>query len=272
MFEEDYFNVEYFGWLAGNSSISVDNYLQIIHFHFRKKLSDELHQILKQAEESYFKEEKEEQETEEEEVSVEFTEADDMPSSFKHEKPLGEPDFDVEAYKRDKENNLITGLALKEHWSFDELYTIEFAKIKTLVLNNSGSLEDAKDVFQEAIIVLMEKLNTKGFVLINKVGTYLYSIAGKMWLNELRTRSLHSEKLQYIYQTCDVHVAEYNYQEGSEKSLLDKLSYLGKTCLKLLEYYYYKNWEWKDIAIELGYSTPASARNQKFKCLQKVIR
>lgn len=45
---------------------------------------------------------------------------------------------------------------------------------------------------------------------------------------------------------------------------------LGNPCKRLLELFYYKNESWDDIATTLGYSNGASARNQKYKCLERL--
>lgn len=45
---------------------------------------------------------------------------------------------------------------------------------------------------------------------------------------------------------------------------------LGDPCKQLLECFYYKNMNWDEIASKLGYSNAASARNQKYKCLERI--
>ena len=46
MFEEDYLEIEYFGWLQGRSSIQPSNHLQVIHKYFRNQLRLELRSLL----------------------------------------------------------------------------------------------------------------------------------------------------------------------------------------------------------------------------------
>lgn len=45
---------------------------------------------------------------------------------------------------------------------------------------------------------------------------------------------------------------------------------LGDPCRQLLECFYYENLSWVEIASSLGYSSAASARNQKYKCLERI--
>jgi DNA-directed RNA polymerase specialized sigma24 family protein len=56
-----------------------------------------------------------------------------------------------------KEQALLRGLANNQRDAIETIYSQHFQMVQTLVLNNSGTTEDAKDVFQEAIIVLYEK-------------------------------------------------------------------------------------------------------------------
>ena len=264
MFKEDYLDLEYFGWLQGNSPIHCNNHLQVVHKFFRNRLRSEIQPLLP------FEETKDL----DTDVKVLPIKREKPLPCYEEDRPSSVPIDDVKRVTtaQDEENNLIIGLGLRYSWAYEDLYETEFSKIKALVLKNSGSIEDAKDVFQESVIILVEKLSKKGFKFNSRVSTYLYSVSSYLWMNELRSRSLHTDKLEQLYDTCDVYMMDYNFDSALEESLLSKLSYLGEACLALLEYYYYKNWEWKDIAAQLGYSTAASARNQKFKCLKKVIR
>lgn len=45
---------------------------------------------------------------------------------------------------------------------------------------------------------------------------------------------------------------------------------LSDPCKQLLECFYYQNLSWDEIASKLGYANAASARNQKYKCLERI--
>jgi len=51
---------------------------------------------------------------------------------------------------------------------------------------------------------------------------------------------------------------------------LNEIEKLGGKCKELLYHFYYLNRDWKTITEELGYISEASARNQKYKCLEKI--
>jgi DNA-directed RNA polymerase specialized sigma24 family protein len=59
---------------------------------------------------------------------------------------------------------LLQGLARNDKKAVETIYKENFNLIQTLVINNSGNTEDAKDVFQEAMIVLYQKVKSGAFM------------------------------------------------------------------------------------------------------------
>ncbi|MBN8787361.1 MAG: sigma-70 family RNA polymerase sigma factor, partial [Terrimonas sp.] len=85
-----------------------------------------------------------------------------------------------------KEQELIKGLALNEKGAIETIYKDNFAVIQHLIINNNGSEDDAKDIFQEAVIVLYEKAKSGVFELNCQIKTYLYSVSKRLWLKRLQ--------------------------------------------------------------------------------------
>jgi len=168
------------------------------------------------------------------------------------------------------ENNLIIGLAVGDSSAFEEIYENEYPKIRDYVIKNSGSIVDAQDIFQDGVVVLLEKVKTPEFEFTCKVGTYLYSCCRNLWLKQLRksNRELNSEYYE-IYDIEDVNLLEEpgNYLE----KLAPILAKLSESCLKLFQAFYYESKTWEIIAQEFGYNTINSAKNQKYKCLKKIV-
>ena len=53
---------------------------------------------------------------------------------------------------------LLKGLAEKDKKSIEAIYRLNYQMIQTFVLNNNGSADDARDIFQEAMVVLYENI------------------------------------------------------------------------------------------------------------------
>lgn len=156
--------------------------------------------------------------------------------------------------------------------TFNRLYEKEFPAVVRHVLANSGTLDEARDLFQDALVVLVEIAKNKRLT-INKHGIekYLFEIARRLWYNQLRkkkaTKELNDNTL--VIGGMEVEI-EFYTEPDKYGDILTEIEKLGSRCKELLYHFYYLNRDWKDITEELGYISEASARNQKYKCLEKI--
>ncbi len=65
-----------------------------------------------------------------------------------------------------------------------------YPKIRQLVVMANGSEEDAKDLFQEGVIIFYQKAQLPDFRLTAAVGTFIYSVCRNLWLK--RYRNVHA--------------------------------------------------------------------------------
>ncbi|MEO7048644.1 MAG: sigma factor, partial [Ferruginibacter sp.] len=84
------------------------------------------------------------------------------------------------------EQTLLKGLASNDKNCIESIYRENYSLIQSFVLNNNGSVDDARDIFQEAMIVLYEKAGLATFSLTCQLKTYLYSICRRLWLKRLQ--------------------------------------------------------------------------------------
>ena len=74
------------------------------------------------------------------------------------------------------EQDLLKGLAKNDRNAIETIYKEYFKMVQSLVLNNNGNGDDAKDIFQEGMVVLYEKSNSPDFTLHCQLKTYMYSV------------------------------------------------------------------------------------------------
>ncbi|MGD1844386.1 MAG: RNA polymerase sigma factor [Salibacteraceae bacterium] len=156
--------------------------------------------------------------------------------------------------------------------AFAQLYRAYFGMIHHLVINNSGSEADAQDIFQDAVVVLYEKARDPEFVLSAALKTYLYSICRNLWLKRLRNRQ-KKEKVKWIDYEPRMEVdvePEPDMTERQQSILNTCLEKLGDPCKTLLVEFYYHKTRMEEIARKLNYANAATAKNQKYKCLQRL--
>jgi RNA polymerase sigma factor (sigma-70 family) len=152
------------------------------------------------------------------------------------------------------------------------IYKENYPIIHALVVGNNGSADDAKDIFQEALIVLFEKASAANFELTSKISTYLYSVARRLWLKKLQQKSGSYKIGEYIEETVAVEDdieahQEHNFQMDM---MHDALTKIGEPCKSLLEAYYFQKLHMNDIAQQFGYTNADNAKNQKYKCLVRL--
>jgi RNA polymerase sigma factor (sigma-70 family) len=173
------------------------------------------------------------------------------------------------------ENNekaLLEGLAASDKKAIETIYRDNYNMVQGLIINNNGSADDAKDVFQEAMIVLYEKARSGTFELNCQIKTYIYSVCRRLWLKRLQQLSRYSPPVETLESTVPVEdEIEEHEKRSSEFEMMDKaIGSLGEPCKSLLEAYYLQNQNMQVIAANFGYTNADNAKNQKYKCLMRL--
>ena len=170
------------------------------------------------------------------------------------------------------EQALIRGLSVNDKSAVETIYSDNYGVIQNLILNNNGSEEDAKDIFQEALIVLYEKSKSVEFELNCQIKTYLYSVSKRLWLKRLQKNSRYElqsngfEETVYVEDDIGVHEKRNNEYGMMEFAM----SHIGEPCKSILEAYYIRKQNMQEIAEHFGYTNSENAKNQKYKCLVRL--
>jgi RNA polymerase sigma factor (sigma-70 family) len=148
---------------------------------------------------------------------------------------------------------------------FLQMYQDVFPTVATFIRQKGGSLQDAKDVFQDALIAYHEK----GREGINEEEekSYLFGITRNCWFKKYREQQHY---LSMEEQQLEVEGVEESERQLSKEKLGNLLATTGKKCLELLNAFYYEKVSMKTVARRFGFSGERSATTQKYKCLLKV--
>jgi RNA polymerase sigma factor (sigma-70 family) len=170
------------------------------------------------------------------------------------------------------EKELLTGLAASDKKAVETIYQENFNMVQALIINNNGSADDAKDIFQEAIIVLYEKVRSGSFELNCQIKTFVYSVSRRLWLKRLQQQHRYSDPGDSMESVVGVEEdLEAHEQRNAEFDLMEKaINNLGEPCKSLLEAYYLQKQNMQVIASKFGYTNADNAKNQKYKCLMRL--
>jgi RNA polymerase sigma factor (sigma-70 family) len=139
-----------------------------------------------------------------------------------------------------------------------------FPPIRRYIKANNGSVEDAKDMFQDALVILYKKVQ-ENYVLYGTLTGYLLAVVRNLWMQELRRRN----KLPQSEATEDI-ADEVPEAERDLSQARAAFHLLGEKCKDLLILFYFKKKSFREIATELAFSDEKVAKNQKYRCIQKA--
>ncbi len=170
------------------------------------------------------------------------------------------------------ELQLLKGLARNEQKAAEEIYRHNYNLIQALIVNNSGTAEDARDVFQEAMVVLFEKARSGNFELNCQIRTYLYSVSRRLWLKKLQQNHRYATDLENTGDEVPVEsdLGIHEQKEQEYKLMDEAIGTLGEPCKSLLEAFYFKKKSMQEIAESFGYTNAENAKTQKYKCLTRL--
>lgn len=171
--------------------------------------------------------------------------------------------------------DFIEGLRQNNDVVLRALYKKFYTPVLKYVVNNSGTSESAADIYQETIIVLYENVQKSGFQLNCQLQTFIYSIAKRLWLKQLRNSS-HLAKLNGSddedFVDVSEEIAEHLQKEANIEKMNEGLENLGEPCRTLLKDFYVYRLSMDDISEKFGYTNADNAKTQKYKCLQRLKR
>jgi RNA polymerase sigma factor (sigma-70 family) len=168
------------------------------------------------------------------------------------------------------EEDFIEGLRNDNRQIMSRLYKIHFPMVLHFINNNNGTEDEAKDIYQEAFIILYENLQKSDFQLNCKVKTYVYSVCRRLWLKNLYKKSKFLGKIDDFE---DFILLEEEKQDDGEikfSQMEEALGKLGEPCRTVLEDYYINNMSMNQIADKMGYTNADNAKTQKYKCLNRL--
>ena len=168
-------------------------------------------------------------------------------------------------------SNLRSGQKMED--AVKALYKNYFESLSWYILQNSGTRQDAEDIFQEVIVTFIDLVQKDKYRGEASIKTFLFSLNRHIWLNELKKRgraALREEKFEKGRETIDEDAGKMMAGRESSIQLRDLLDRLGENCKKILLLFYYENLSIKDILENLHYENEQVVRNKKYKCMKQL--
>jgi len=155
----------------------------------------------------------------------------------------------------------------------ESLYQSYGPQVLTWIKNNSGNHEDARDIFQEAILAVHTKACDPSFHLTYPIGALIMQICKNKWIDELRKRKKEhevraAEKQRYIDIDVEPLAEDIIEEEQKQKKLRSAYSHLSELCQSLLRLVS-KGIKANEIANQLKMNDANTVYRRKNACISR---
>ncbi|MEI8279379.1 MAG: sigma-70 family RNA polymerase sigma factor [Bacteroidota bacterium] len=175
------------------------------------------------------------------------------------------------------EQQILSELAAGKRAATESVYKQHHNIVVHWINNHGGTVADAEDIFQEAMVVLFEKAQSEDFRLTCRIGTYLFAVSKHLWYKKIQQLQKQPSSLPESGESDDPaelayedDITSHHEREAHYEQLYAAMEQLGEPCRSLLQAYYHKDKSMQEIAADFGYTNPDNAKTQKYKCLTRL--
>jgi DNA-directed RNA polymerase specialized sigma24 family protein len=153
--------------------------------------------------------------------------------------------------------------------NFEYLYEEVFPVVADIVSKQGGSFHDAKDIFQDALIIFYEKSVSGALDIKLSNEAYIVGIAKHLWIKKFKSK-YKLLSLDALEKEITLPRDYFEPETTKTNRLLRLLEVAGKKCIELLRSVYYDKLPMNEVSQLHGFSNPHSASVQKYKCIEKI--
>lgn len=169
----------------------------------------------------------------------------------------------------------IEGLLSQDNAVLERIYQDFSGRIRFHIEKRGGTAEDAKDVFQDALLVIYQKAQMPDFELTAGFYTYLYSVCHFIWDRKKKKKSNNTVTIPEDERlTLDEDIERDIIKREKQKVFKDNLAKLGEICRKILRLFFLGK-SMTEIAEAASLENEHTARTRKYRCakqLEKLVQ
>lgn len=169
---------------------------------------------------------------------------------------------------------LIEGIKKQNEKVIAEVYSQFFPSVRHFIYRNNGSIEDARDIFNDAIVVVLKKAREDKLNLDCSLKTYVYAICRNLWLKKVgsvKTDNISYDEIEETMAGANV-IEEELFNINRAHLLFQKhLVRLSPTCFKLIQLFL-EGKSFREITEIMHYENESYARKRKYRCIKILIR
>lgn len=167
-----------------------------------------------------------------------------------------------------EDSRILDGIRRGDEETLVTLYRKGLRPVRALIVRNSGTEEEAKEILHEALVILWERVRSGRFEQGSKLETFLVGTSRNLWLRRLarRRRELPGTLEPEMRASGDPDPLEAMMEDEAAKEIGAALRLLGDPCRTLLLLFYWEEQPMEEIARRLGFANAATAKSKKYQC------
>lgn len=151
------------------------------------------------------------------------------------------------------------------------LYESTLPFIINYVSKNNGDEEEAKDVFQDAVVALFTTVKLGKFDESKDPGAFLFHVSRNLWINRIKKRNRQFDISTIQLTELDESPLALVISKEKQLAIDQLMDRVGAKCKELLKYSIYDNLSMKEIAALMGFAGETVAKSTHYRCKQKLI-
>jgi len=187
----------------------------------------------------------------------------------------------VEKYS---DKTILIGIKNRKGDILEYLYKEYFPQIQRIVLKHEGNEQDARDLFQEALVIIFTRLREGDLVIKNSFHNYFIVLCRFIWFRQKGIKNNFEapaetdepfEKINSSVHAVEEHPGDKEYKEylasKNEKIFQRHYRKLPGDCKRVLKMYFRKK-SFREIAARMKYNNEEYARRKKYLSMQMLMR
>ncbi|MDF1570023.1 MAG: sigma-70 family RNA polymerase sigma factor [Bacteroidales bacterium] len=169
------------------------------------------------------------------------------------------------------DHKIIQGIAAHDNSTLKEVYQEMLPYVEAYVIHHGGTTDQARDLFQEAMIIIYRKIEAGNLELHCKFSTYLYAVCKRLWIQDRKKHFLRANKLKEISAVSEPETPYGREDMDEARELFEKhFNALGPDCQLILSMHF-NGLTIEEIRKAMGISTVHHASDKKYRCKKKLI-
>ncbi len=153
------------------------------------------------------------------------------------------------------------------------LYEKLYPHIEAFILKNSGTHDEAADVFQDAVLAFYKQVKKNRFDEHYTVSGFIFSISRNMWYNRVKKRNRNIELNEETHDSPEEkNVMDDLISKEREANINYLLNLLEERCRTILIYAIFNKFSMTTIKQKMGFRSEDVAKTKHYKCKQKLIK